>query len=31
MKIKIELLGYWHAGSGRSAGTRVDRMVEKDA
>jgi hypothetical protein len=31
LQIKIELLGYWHAGSGISAGTRVDAMIVRDA
>lgn len=31
LHINIELLGYWHAGSGISAGTRVDAMVVRDA
>ncbi|MBK8972693.1 MAG: hypothetical protein IPM37_15675 [Hahellaceae bacterium] len=28
--LKLNLMGYWHAGTGRSAGTRVDALTEKD-
>ena len=28
--LELELLGYWHCGSGRSAGTRLDAVPEKD-
>lgn len=26
----VDLQGYWHAGSGRTSGSHVDRLVEKD-
>lgn len=29
--LKIDILDYWHAGSGLSAGTRVDALTVKDA
>lgn len=28
--IHIDLAGYWHSGSGRSAGTHLDALTEKD-